>query len=279
MASGLDVLYLFAIGRGHIRHGIIASLGLTRISSIVGLLPIGLLRILCPPDLPSGLGWALRFMAAPASPAPAKPKPARVYAFIDGNNLFNWAKRCFGYKYPNYDVKKLAESIVAMGKDRELVGVNFYVGIPKKVDDPKNHDWWMRKLAAMGKLGVRVTTRNLKRRELTIKLGGIVRFETTIPRLQEKGIDLKLGLDMVRLARNGDYDTAIVFSQDGDLVEAVEEVYDVAKKQNQRIQVECAYPIAPGIASWPIRRTTTTRQIDRATYDACIDPTDYRKLK
>lgn len=201
--------------------------------------------------------------------------PTRVSAFVDGANLFNWAKRCFGYKHPNYDIRRLIDAIIAMEPNRQLVSGCFYVGIPDRLDDARNHAWWTKKLAVIGRSGVQVESRRLKRRELRIHLEGIVYFDKTIPRLVEKGIDLKLGLDLVRLARDNVYDTAIVFSQDGDLVEAVEEVHRLARKQDRRISVECAYPVAPGLDSRPIRRTIP-REISKPIYDACIDPADYR---
>lgn len=204
-----------------------------------------------------------------------KPSPVRVCAFVDGKNLFNWAKRCFGYKYPNYDIGKLVQAIIDLEADRQLVGSYFYVGIPSSLDDAKNNAWWTKKLAAIGRSGVRVQSRYMKRRELKIHLEGIVNFDTTVPRLVEKGIDLKLGLDLVRLARNDVFDAAIVFSQDGDLVEAVTEVHRIATEQSRWSQAECAYPVVPGVDSWPIKRTVP-RQITKAIYDPCIDPVDYR---
>jgi len=215
--------------------------------------------------------------ASGTHPVPRQPKPSRVrvYAFVDGLNLFNWAKRCFRYMHPNYEISKLVQAVLNSEPDRELVSSGFYVGIPSSLDDSKRNAWWTKKLASIGRSGVQVESRYLKRRELKIRLEGIVYFDTTIPRLVEKGIDLKLGLDLVRFARNRVYDAAMIFSQDGDLVEAVEEVHQIAKEQNRWIQVECAYPVAPGVDSRPIRRTIP-RQITKAMYDACIDPTDYR---
>lgn len=203
------------------------------------------------------------------------PNAVRVCAFVDGLNLFNWLKRCFGYDYPNYDIARLIQTIVALEPNRELVSGYFYVGIPTALDDPKRNAWWTRKLAAIGRSGVHVESRHLKRRELKIHLEGIVYFDATVPRLVEKGIDLKLGLDLVRLARNRAYDAAIIFSQDGDLIEAVEEVHKIAREQNRWVQLECAYSVAPGVDSRPIARAVP-RQITRAVYETCIDPTDYR---
>lgn len=219
-------------------------------------------------------------MAATSIPHPSlahftPPAIFRTYAFIDGMNLFNGAKRCFGYNHPNCDYAKLVNAVVNMEHGRQLERASLYVGVPKAVDDADKNGWWNRKLAATGRTGVHVERRNLKRRELTITLEGIVYFTHTVLRLQEKGIDLKLGLDLVRCAREKAYDVAILFSQDGDLVEAVEEVHRVAVEQNRWIQVECAYPYTPTGDCRPINRTVT-RQITRAIYDACIDPTDYR---
>jgi hypothetical protein len=208
--------------------------------------------------------------------AAARPAEVRVSAFVDGHNLFNWAKRCFGYKYPNFDIAKLIAGVTALEPNRRLVQSCFYIGIPTQLDDLDNFNWWNKKLAAMGRSGVKVERRYLKRRELKIHLEGIVYYDATIPRLQEKGIDLKLGLDLVRHARNNTFDAGIVFSQDGDLVEVVEEVHEIAREQKRWIQLECAHPVAPGIESRPIRRTIP-RQITRALYDTCIDPTDYRR--
>jgi hypothetical protein len=198
-----------------------------------------------------------------------------VCAFIDGYNLFKAAKKCFGYTYPNYDVKRLVNAVVAMEPGRQLTSAHFCIGIPTNLDDSENNLWWTKKLAAMGRTGVQVETRYLKRRELRVHLDGIVKFDKTIPRLVEKGIDLKIGLDMVRLARSKAYDVAILFTQDGDLVEAVTEVQAIAAEQHRRIQVECAHPVAAGVPCFPIKRTIP-RQITKAIYDACIDPTDYR---
>ena len=213
-------------------------------------------------------------MNAVAPALPAKPAAVRVCAFIDGMNLFNCAKRCFGYDFPNYDIARLVGAVVAMEGQRVLVDTFFCVGIPKKLDDEKRHNWWTKKLMALGRSGVRVSSRVLKRRELKIHLEGVVNFDTTVPRLVEKGVDLAIGLELVKLANERAFDAAIVFSQDGDLVEAVQEVRRIGRQQNRWVQVECAYPVAPGVDSWPIKGTVQ-RQITKAIYDACLDPTYY----
>jgi len=45
---------------------------------------------------------------------------------------------------------------------------------------------------------------------------------------EEKGIDVRIALDIIRLAHRGEYEVALVFSQDQDLSEAAEEVRVIA---------------------------------------------------
>jgi hypothetical protein len=48
-----------------------------------------------------------------ATPTPPLIEPAikRAVTFIDGQNLYRAAKESFGYHYPNYDVRKLSDSV------------------------------------------------------------------------------------------------------------------------------------------------------------------------
>ena len=45
----------------------------------------------------------------------------------------------------------------------------------------------------------------------------------------EKGVDIKIASDMLKLAYNNSYDTAILVSGDGDFVPAVKGVQDLGK--------------------------------------------------
>jgi hypothetical protein len=42
---------------------------------------------------------------------PSEPSPKRAVAFFDGQNLFHAVKAAFGYRYPNYEPRKLADAI------------------------------------------------------------------------------------------------------------------------------------------------------------------------
>jgi len=94
---------------------------------------------------------------------------------------------------------------------------------------------------------------------------------------EEKGVDVRLALDAVRMAHRREYDVALILSQDQDLSEVAEEIRSIAREQARWIKIASAYPTSP---SSPNRRgidKTDWIRIDRTTYDACLDRRDYRR--
>ena len=125
----------------------------------------------------------------------------------------------------------------------QLSQIRFYTGIPDKSDNPFWNHFWTAKLAVMGKKGIHVFSRTLRYRNQTVRLPDNSDFTFLVG--QEKGIDVRLALDAVRLARQKAYDVALIFSQDQDLTEAVEEIKYIATTQNRWIKVVSAYPLSP----------------------------------
>ncbi|MCX5851076.1 MAG: NYN domain-containing protein [Deltaproteobacteria bacterium] len=194
-------------------------------------------------------------------------------AFLDGQNLYYQTKAAFGYPYPNYDPKKLAEHICAVN-GWQLTEVYFYTGVPSEIDKPFWNHFWAAKMAVMGTRGIKTFSRPLRYRNQTIVLpnGATV----VAPVGQEKGIDVRMALDIVRYALDNRYDVALIFSQDQDLSEAVEDVKKIAVLNNRWIKLACAFPVSPTTPKPRGINGTDWIRIDRATYDACIDPNDYR---
>ena len=93
---------------------------------------------------------------------------------------------------------------------------------------------------------------------------------------RERGIDLRLGLDVVRMARSGDLDVAIVFSQDQDLTEVAFEIRDIARSTNRWLKIASAYPSSSAATSDKGINGTDWIALDRDLYDGCLDPRDYR---
>ncbi len=204
---------------------------------------------------------------------PAEPTTKRAIAFFDGQNLFYAAKEAFGYSYPNYDPKLLAERICA-SEGWTVAGIHFYTGVPSPGDKPDWNYFWTAKMAVMGTRGIQTFSRFLRYRNQTVSLPDGTPAVTLVG--QEKGVDVRIALDIVRFALDGKYDVALIFSQDQDLSEAVEDVKKISVLQNRWIKPACAFPASPTVPKTRGVNGTEWIRIDRATYDACIDPNDYR---
>jgi uncharacterized LabA/DUF88 family protein len=205
-----------------------------------------------------------------------EPPPSRVIVLIDGANLFNSIKRRFAYQQPNADIAKLAKAVVHLKANRKIERIYYYIGVPAIEHDRKKHEWWNRKITGMGRQGVTTIRRALKPRELNIDITGVVHHKSTNVKLIEKGIDLRLGLDLVKHTANRSFDVAVIFSQDGDLAEAVQDAFQIAEVQKRRIVIECAYPVNGLEKQYGINKATPV-EFDRALYDTCLDPTDYNR--
>lgn len=205
-----------------------------------------------------------------------EPENKRVAAFIDGQNLFYASKRAFGYSYPNYDPNLLVKTICTI-KGWRLCTINFYTGIPRIQDDEFWNHFWTEKLRNMGKRGIHTFTRHLRYRNQSVQLPD--GRESTVLVGQEKGIDVRIALDVVRMARKREYDVALVSSQDQDLSEAADEVRTIAREQNRWIKVACAFPVSPTYDNIRGINRTDWIPIERDVYNACLDPNDYRIKK
>jgi len=204
---------------------------------------------------------------------PAEPSVKYAVAFFDGQNLFHHAKAAFGHHHPNYDPLLLAEAVCAeRGWTSTLV--RFYTGVPDQARDRRWHGYWTRRLTAMGRAGIVVTSRTLRYVRETVALDDGSSKEVEVPR--EKGIDLRLGLDVVRYARGGQLDVALIFSQDQDLAELVPEIRAISESTGRWLKIASGFPdSATATASRGIDKTDWIR-IDRELYDSCLDHRDYR---
>lgn len=204
---------------------------------------------------------------------PVEPAIKRVVSFIDGQNLYRAAKDAFGYCYPNYDVYKLSDCICKL-RGWNLTQVRFYTGVPDPSDNAHWNKFWVGKLAVMGKSGIVVFSRSLRYRNESVKLpGGSIH---TFLRGSEKGIDVRIALDVIRLANQNAYDIGMIFSQDQDLSEVADEVRTISRQQDRWIKLVCVFPASPTRRNKRGINSTDWITIDRNTYDTCLDPTDYR---
>lgn len=204
---------------------------------------------------------------------PVEPQIKRAVSFFDGQNLFHSAKLAFGYTFPNYDVAALARAVCA-ANGWDCSGVRFYTGVPDSADKPFWNHFWTAKCAQMGREGVQVFTRSLKYRNKEVKLPD--GSSHTFLDGDEKGIDVRLAIDVIRLAHKNDYDVAIIFSRDQDLSEVADEIRLISADQGRWIKVASAYPHSPAVKTFRGINNTQWVKLERNTYDGCIDKRDYR---
>ncbi|HSA33036.1 MAG TPA: NYN domain-containing protein [bacterium] len=200
-----------------------------------------------------------------------EPKEKRVAAFFDGQNLFRAAKESFGWSYPNYDPLRLSQAICSE-KGWSLETVHFYTGIPDVSDS--RHAFWTKKLLFMEQQGIVVFKRQLRYRNQEVSLPD--GRKTTVLVGQEKGVDVRIALDIVRLARQAMFDVALIFSQDQDLSEVADEVRAISDEQSRWIKIASAFPFGPASRNRRGINGTDWIKIERTLYESCIDPNDYR---
>jgi uncharacterized LabA/DUF88 family protein len=205
-----------------------------------------------------------------------EPKKTRAIAFVDGQNLYHAAREAFGYTYPNYDPAKLAEDVCRQ-QGWILGETRFYTGMPDAKRDPFWHGFWSKKLAVMGTRRIAIFTRQLRYREARVRWFNRWVKAGVVP--EEKGIDVRIALDIVRLALKHEYDVALVFSQDQDYSEVVDEIRQIAISQKRPMRVASAFPLGPGTQNRRGINGAMWIQINKQMYDNCIDPIDYRVAK
>ncbi len=193
----------------------------------------------------------------------------RTIVFFDGQNIYHLAKTAWAphpkssptpYSWPSYDVQKLASTLVNRVSGRNLSQIRFYTGVPYPKEDRFWHGFWSNKLRYLSSQGIYVYRGR-------INPGG-----------QEKGVDVSLAVDFIRLTYERRYEVAIILSQDWDFGSAVRMAKEIAKDQGRALVFESAFPYVPGLISPRGLPGTRWVHIDKATYDSCHDPTDYRPI-
>ncbi len=153
--------------------------------------------------------------------------PERVSVFIDHTNVFysikdlrkidkNWIK--------HYDPLQLANKLIG---NRQLQGVYFYCAPPPTFYLQDGPDWEKKYWEQMSYYNEvqKLPNVNLWYARLTGTKGD----------LHEKGLDTKLNTDLVVMASQNLYDTAIIISNDGDYFPGIEGVKQLGRK------IELAY--------------------------------------
>ena len=218
------------------------------------------------PDLPRSCGAPAGLLHPVARDSEfVIPGDPFAIAFIDGQNLFHCAREAFGYNYPNYDPLRLATEVCRL-RGWKLSQTRFYTGVPPAARNRRWHEFWARKTLRMRRAGVIVVTRPLRYTEELLEDG---KFQS-IPR--EKGIDVRIAIDVLTLSFKKTLDIAVIFSQDQDLAELATEIRALSQRHGRWLKIASAFPVGPGTANTRGINNTDWIRIDKATCDQCLDP-------
>ena len=145
----------------------------------------------------------------------------RIIIFIDGSNFYHQLKQLGGNveKIPLLNFR-LADFGKWLCNDNEIVKIRYYIGAVRR---QKNNEKSEKMYADQQRLFFKLQRQNVK-----IVLGQLIQHRDKT--FHEKGVDVRLAIEMIRLARQDKYDVAYLISSDTDLVAAVEEVLSFGKK-------------------------------------------------
>ena len=232
-------------------------------------------------------------MSAPALP--------RAVCFFDCQNLFRSAQRAFEWvEYPDFDPVKLAEHVCRV-KGWVLTGTRVYTGVPASTENFALHHFWTNKLLQLERRNAFVFRRRVVYNDRETRWPGDVRVclpgqkelregtplfladgrplpKGTTFRVRtghEKGVDVRVALDMLSLAYAGTYDVGVVFSQDQDLTEVVADIKTLAKSAGRWIKLASAFPLSRNGQQTRGVNGTDWVPLDEHAYRECLDPRDY----
>lgn len=122
-------------------------------------------------------------------------------------------------KLLDFDYQGFAKNLV---KGKNLVETRYYVGAIKRqngANKTKSERLYADQQKLIGKL---------QQQNVPVILGNLIQHPDKS--FHEKGVDVRIAVEMIRFARENKYDTAYLLSSDTDLVPAVEEVRSFNKQ-------------------------------------------------
>lgn len=149
-------------------------------------------------------------------------KKRRVAVFIDGSNFYFKLKTLMPKKIDliHYQYKVLAKSM--LGDDETLTYIGYYIGVVRDTKKVKDHE----KAQELVKNQQRLFEQ-LRHQKINIVKGYLLERDG---KFFEKGVDVRLAIDIVAMAYEKQYDTAYVISSDTDLIPAIQRAQKYKKE-------------------------------------------------
>lgn len=192
-------------------------------------------------------------MSASATKRRPKPKPKKVAVFIDGSNLYFKLRTLIPSKmdFIRYRYRDLASSMIGQGEKLSYVG--YYVGVVRDTKRTRDHEKTLDLLRNQQKL-----FEQLRHQGIDIVKGYLLERDG---KYFEKGVDVRLAVDIVTMAQARAFDIGVVISSDTDLIPAIQ----TAQKLKREI-VYVGFEHQPSLAL--IRQADRARLVTRAEAEA-----------
>ncbi len=163
------------------------------------------------------------------------PSKKRVAVFIDGSNLYFKLRTLIPHKmdFIRYRYHDLALSL--LNDNQRLSYVGYYVGVVRDTKRTKNHEKTLELVKNQQKV-----FEQLRHQRVDIVKGYLLERDG---KYFEKGVDVRLAIDIVTMAQAKKYDTGIVISSDTDLIPAIQ-----AAQNHKREIVHIGFEHQPSLA-------------------------------
>ena len=146
----------------------------------------------------------------------------KAVIFIDGNNFYFKLKKLSltvgeGFSLLDFDFYGFCKWLV---EPNILSEARYYIGAVRRQDNSeKSEKLYANQQRLIGKL---------QQQKVGVILGNLIQHPDKS--FHEKGVDVRIAVEMIRLARQDKFDIAYLLSSDTDLVSALEEVQSIGKK-------------------------------------------------
>lgn len=164
-----------------------------------------------------------------------KVKKRRVAVFIDGSNFYFKMRTLVPDKvdFIHYHYRELVKSLI--DSDETVVYMGYYVGVVRDTKRTKQHEKALELVKNQQKL-----FEQLRHQKIEIVRGYLLERDG---KFMEKGVDVRLALDIVTMAYDKEYDVAYVVSSDTDMIPAILD----AQRQKRKV-VHVGFEHQPSLA-------------------------------
>ncbi len=135
----------------------------------------------------------------------------KVIIYIDGGNFYQRIFNDYKLHFLSFQMNKFCNFLVEPNK--KIIGIRYYIGqIKQYPNNQKSINLYNSQQKILQKI---------KNEGIYTVLGRIQKIGNTY---KEKGVDMRIGLDLLEGAYEDKFDTALVISSDGDLAPALKMV-------------------------------------------------------